>query len=88
MSFTLPKVDQRIPGLLCPGELVAKLPAVEHVRGHHMYAVRIDDEWITVTFDRTDKLFHWRAMRAGTVGSGGKSALTAYLAGLREQRAA
>jgi len=88
MSFKLPKVDQRIPGLFCPGELVAKVPAVDDLRGHHMYAVRVSNEWVTVMFDLKAKTFSWRAMRSGAVGSGGKSALTAYLAGLREERAA
>ncbi|AZI45308.1 hypothetical protein EHF33_20580 (plasmid) [Deinococcus psychrotolerans] len=88
MSFSLPKVDQRIPGLFCPGELVAKVPAMDDLRGHHMYAFRIGDEWITAIFEPKNKAFTWRAMRAGIVGSGGKSGLVAYLAGLREKVAA
>lgn len=88
MSFTLPKIDSRISGLFCPGELVPALPALKRIRGHHMYAFRVGGEWITATFNRTSNLFQWRAMRAGTLGDGSKSELEAYLNHLRGERAA
>lgn len=88
MSFTLPLVDQRIPDLFCPGELVPALPALKRLRPRHLYALRVGSEWITATFENSSNTFQWRAMRAGTQGSGSKRELELYLAELRGERAA
>ncbi|EYB68840.1 hypothetical protein DEIPH_ctg017orf0218 [Deinococcus phoenicis] len=67
--------------LFCPGRAL-RSPR-QRLEPGRLYGVNLGDEWVTV-IRRADGL-HWRAMRAGDLGSGSRGDLEAYLRSRLEQ---